>query len=160
MRSVLGLLFGVLLIWMSTAQDTSHDDRAHELHRDGARSTGTVVELSEQERTRHSGGRRNRSSTTSTVQCPRISFSAAGTEHAFVEHDDCDRLEVGDEVSVMYDPEDPYGARLDSEAVLAERDGARVLSWWLVGLGSLFTVVSAVGLVTRVRRRWGSARTG
>lgn len=154
MRSVLGILFGLALVWLGTWGSSDHDARALELHESGERATGTVVEVVERERTERSGGRRSRSTRTYTEICPRVTFTVGDQERSFVEYDDCDRLEVGDEVSVMYDAADPYGARIDSESVLAQYGEGRRLTWWLYGLGGLFVTVSAVTLVVRVRSRW------
>lgn len=153
-RSIVGLLFAGLLFYAAFAfgPDESKADRLESLRSSGEQRPGTVTALREVERTRRTGGRRSRRSEEYTVTCPEVTFRLRGTKHTFVEYDDCDRLAVGDEVTVLVDPESPYEARLDSAEVDNAADSSRRTTWILAGGGVLFAVGSLIGLALRISR--------
>lgn len=153
MRSVLGLLFAALLFYVAFGMGSGEDkaDRLDELRSSGEEVTGTVSEMREVERTRRTGGRRSRRTQQYTENCPRITFTLRGQQHSFVEYDDCERLEVGDEVTVWVDPDDPYNARLNSAEVRDQAKSTKRTTWWLAGAGVVFTLGSLLGLAGRVR---------
>lgn len=153
MRSVLGLLFAALLLYAAFGWDTgAKDDRLEKLRESGQTVTGEVSELREVERTRRTGGRRSKRREQYTENCPRITFHLDGAKHEFVEYDDCDRLGVGDEVTVLVDPTEPYNARLDSDQVRDRAESNSRTTWWLAGAGVVFGIGSLIGLATRISR--------
>ncbi len=159
MRSIIGIVFGVALLWYAFNWDTGSVNTVQELHADGVKVAGEVVAVQEVERTRRTGGRRSRRTEEYTVRCPEIAFRLDGERRTFVERADCDRLEVGDRVTVMYAAARPWAPRLDSEAVIGDEKATNRSRWVMVGLGGLFVLVSGLGLFNRLRRfvaNWGS----
>ncbi len=109
-----------------------------------------VTEIRDIERTTRSGGRRSRHTKTYTADCPYVTYKLKGQKYSFVEYDDCDRLQVGDEVTVLVNPDDPYEARLASTKVEKAAKSSTRTTWVLAGAGVVFGLFSALGLWLRV----------
>ncbi len=162
MRSLLGLIFSGVLLYVAFGTGWSGDSRAErldDLRESGVRATGTVTAVEEVERTQRTGGRRSRRNATYTVTCPEITYRVAGEKHVLVERSDCDRLEVGDEVTVLYEEGAPYNAMLDSDRPYEEARSWDRSTWILGGAGVVFGLGSLLGIVMRVSR-WRQRRSG
>ncbi len=152
MRSILGIVFGVALLWYAFNWHTASVNTVQELREHGVKVAGKVVSEKEFERTRRTGGRRSRSTEEYTAVCPEIAYRIDGERQTFIEHADCDRLSVGDEVTVMYDAAKPWAPRLDSDEVVGQEKATNRLRWFLAGAGGLFLLVSGISLFLRIRR--------
>ncbi len=86
-----------------------HAYSSWQLVNEGESTTGTVVQMEE-----------SRSDEGGTVYSPVIEFMAHGQTYSFESGNASDppEYEVGDEVRVLYDPETPEGARIESFAEL------------------------------------------
>lgn len=152
---VFGSIFGGIGVVLAVVggflwNDTSEFDRSAE------QATGTVVGVEERwgNDSRAGDGTGGRELREHAV----IAFTADGRDHEFTS--DVGRTsapEIGSEITVSYDPDDPADAREGSGASLY------LLPLLLVGLGALFTIVGAVTLgigVVRARRRRALLETG
>ncbi len=154
------LVLGALLIWITDLMGAPSDtaEKFDRVRAEGERAPAVVTRIDEREVTQ----RRRRGSSTRTVFCPEVTYRDGGRERSFVEYDDCDRWEVGDETTVVWDPDEPYNAHLDTDRVRDALAGdERSYSWgrW----GGLFLVVSCsivilLGWYRRIRRRLGRRR--
>jgi hypothetical protein len=105
------------------------------------RATGTVVDLDVRW-----GSHKSRS--TSRAEYPVVEFEAGGEWYTFRSAvTSTSHPEIGDEVSVLYDPADPADARLDGGLL------NHVLELIFGGIGVLFAVVGSSLLVRGLRRR-------
>lgn len=152
MRSIIGLVVGVVLLWYGASWQSASEPPAQQLRTQGVKVVGEVVGVQEVQRTRRVGGRRDLRTEDYLARCPEIAFEAEGGRRTFVERADCDRLDVGDRVTVMYDPQRAWAPRLDSAAVVEEEARVDRTRWLLVGVGSMLVLGCGAALFRRLNR--------
>lgn len=153
------LLLGALLIWLhhSWGGPSERAEDFDRLRADGVRTPGVVTEIDEREVTQ----RRRRSTTTRTEYCPVVRYverlDGQRVARTFTEYDACQGWEVGDEVTVLTDPEDPGVRHIDSDAVRDSLAGAERTHTWSAWLGYGLVVAAGLTIVLgwrgRLRRR-------
>ncbi len=99
------------------------------------------------------GARESRTEARAPSLAPKVSYVVDGRTYEYVAAHgrDRQRLQVGDTVTVLYDPADPATARLRGEG----RDSGPLLS-----IGFALAAVLLVGLIVRLRRRRSGGRHG
>ncbi|TYL46231.1 DUF3592 domain-containing protein [Nocardioides sp. BGMRC 2183] len=161
------LVLGVLLVWLSHAWGGPSESAADfdRLRTEGESSAGRVTEINEREVTQR---RRRGGSTTTTVHCPVVAYRAeidgVRSRQSFTEYGACEGWSVGDEVTVIWDPAQPYDAHIDSDVVRKSLAGdERSFRWgqWLgYGLVALTVPTILIGWWQRMQRRRSRGAAG